>query len=148
MQQPSLASDGRHGDIEVSIADANTHAVRQAFSALNRNDFAALAAAFHREVAWYTPGRSPLAGETSGRNAVLARFARCASDTGETFRMKLKKVLHSRDGRVVAIHLDTGERNGKRLSAGCCTVYDFEDGLILEGRDHFFDLYNWDEFWS
>ncbi len=56
--------------------------------------------------------------------------------------------MQSEDGRVVAVHQDTAERNEKRLNAGGCTVFDIEDGLILEGREHFHDLYHWDEFWS
>jgi len=135
-------------DVRTSIAKANADAVQRAFEALKTNDFAALAGFFHRDASWYVPGRSAVAGEALGRDAVFARFARYASDSGGTFRMSLKKVLHSADGRVVAIHRDSGERNGKQLNAGCCTVFDFEDGLIIEGREHFHDLYNWDEFWS
>jgi ketosteroid isomerase-like protein len=130
------------------IAHANADTVRRAYTALNANDFAALARLFHRDAAWYIPGRSAVAGEVVGRDAVCARFARYVRDTFGTFRMSLKKVLQSADGRVVAIHQDSGERNGQRLHAGCCTVFDFADGLILEGREHFHDLYTWDEFWS
>jgi len=132
----------------MSIADANARAVRRAFAAWSANDFTTLASLFHPDVGWYMPGRSAVAGEALGRDAVFALFARYARETSGTFRASLKKVLQSQDGRVVAIHHDTGERNGRRLSAGGCTVFDFEDGLILEGTEHFHDLYGWDEFWS
>ena len=144
MRQANQGND----DVGTSIADANAEAVRLAFASLNANDFAALTKLFHRDAAWYIPGRSAVAGETLGRDAVFALFAQYARETSGTFRLSLKKVLQSTDGRVVAIHHDSGERNGKRLNAGCCTVFDFEDGLILEGREHFHDLYTWDEFWS
>ncbi len=107
-----------------------------------------MAGLFHPDAAWYTPGRSVVAGEALGREAVFARFAECLRVTGGTFRVSLKEVLQSSDGRVAAIHHDHAERNGKRLNAGCCTVFDFEDGLILEGMEHFHDLHTWDEFWS
>jgi uncharacterized protein len=132
----------------MSITDANAYVVRRAFAAWNKNDFETLARLLHRDVAWYTPGRSVVAGETLGPDAVLAQFLKYAAAPRGTFRASLKKVLQSEDGRVVAIHHDTGERNGKRLDVGCCTVFDLEDGLILEGREHFYDLYHWDEFWS
>ena len=148
MPQGSQAPDSGNDNVGMSIADANAHAVRQAYLALNGNDFAALAKIFHQDAAWYIPGRSAVAGEVLGRDAVFARFTQYSRDTDGTFRMNLKKVLQSADGRVVAIHHDSGERNGKRLNAGCCTVFDFEDGLILEGSEHFHDLYTWDEFWS
>ena len=132
----------------MSIADTNADLVRRAFTALNSNDFETMSGLFHASAAWYTPGRSVVAGEALGRDAVLARFAQYLRATGGTFRVSLKKVLQSTDGRVAAIHHARGERNGKHLNAGCCTVFDFEDDLILEGMEHFHDLYTWDEFWS
>ena len=148
MRQANPESNAENADFRTSIADANADAVRRAFTALNANDFAALGRLFHWDAAWYIPGRSAIAGEALGREAVFARFAQYLRNTGGTFRMSLKKVLQSTDGRVVAIHHDRAERNGKRLNACCCTVFDFEDGLILEGMEHFHDLYTWDEFWS
>jgi ketosteroid isomerase-like protein len=131
-----------------SIAHGHAETVHRVFTALNAHDFPALAKLLHADVAWYIAGRSAVAGEAVGRDAVFARFAHYIRDSSGSFHVSLKKVLHSADGRVVAIHHDSGQRNGKRLNAGCCTVFDFEDGLILEGREHFHDLYHWDEFWS
>ena len=147
MRQASQESQARN-DHPASIADANSHTVRRVFAAWNANDFAALGLLFHPEAVWSTPGRSPVAGEASGSDAALELFVKYARETGGTFRACLRKVLQSQDGRVVAIHHDCAQRKGKSLSAGCCTVFDFEDGLILEGRDHFHDLYSWDDFWS
>ncbi|HEX4997795.1 MAG TPA: nuclear transport factor 2 family protein [Terriglobia bacterium] len=135
-------------DTAPSTANAHVGLVAHAYAALNANNVEILAGLLHPDVSWFTPGRSPAAGEALGRDAVIARFRTYAAETRGTFRMNLRKLLHSRDGRVVAIHHDTGERNGNRLNVGCCTVFDFEDGLILEAREHFFDLYGWDEFWS
>ena len=131
-----------------SIADVNANVVRRAFAALSAKDFETLARLLHREVAWYTPGRSAFAGETLGPGAVVAQFTKYLESTHGTFRSSLRQVLQSEDGRVVAVHQDTAARNEKHLNAGGCTVFDFEDGLILEGREHFHDLYHWDGFWS
>jgi uncharacterized protein len=148
MQQANQGYYAGKDGMAMSIADANAHVVRRAFAALNAKDFEALARLFHREVAWYTPGWSTVAGEALGPDAVVVQFRKYAASTQGTFRSSLRQVLQSEDGRVVAIHQDAGERNGKRLNCGCCTVFDFEDSLILEGREHFHDLYSWDEFWS
>ena len=51
-------------------------------------------------------------------------------------------------GRVVGVHHNSAERNGKVLDTGCCIEFKLEDGRIIHGREHFFDLYNCDEFWS
>jgi ketosteroid isomerase-like protein len=57
-------------------------------------------------------------------------------------------VVADDDGRVVAFHSDSGERNGKRLATDCCIVFELKDCRIASGVEHFFDVYNWDEFWS
>jgi hypothetical protein len=45
-------------------------------------------------------------------------------------------------------HYNCAERNGKRLDVFCCIVIELENGRIIIGREHFYDLYAWDEFWS
>jgi ketosteroid isomerase-like protein len=52
------------------------------------------------------------------------------------------------DGVVVGIHHNSGERNGKHLDVDCCLVFQLKDGRVTDGREHFSDLYAWDEFWS
>ncbi len=46
------------------------------------------------------------------------------------------------------LHHNSPERNGKQLDTDCCIVFELKDGRIISGREHFFDLNNWDEFWS
>jgi len=69
-------------------------------------------------------------------------------ETNGTFKAILKTVAVCDDGRVVGIHHNTGERNGKKLEVDCCIVFEFRDGQILGGKEFFFDLNAWDEFWS
>jgi hypothetical protein len=57
-------------------------------------------------------------------------------------------LLESDDGRVVGVHHNTAARDGKHLDVGCCIVFELKDGRITDGREHFHDLYAWDEFWS
>ena len=52
------------------------------------------------------------------------------------------------DGRVVAIHHNSGERNGKHLDTDCCIVFEIKNGQMVSGREHFYDLHNWDAFWA
>ena len=37
---------------------------------------------------------------------------------------------------------------GKRLDVLCCIVFELENGRIVIGREHFYDLYAWDMLWS
>ena len=49
---------------------------------------------------------------------------------------------------MVGVQRSTAERDGKRLDVGNCIVFELKDGKVVDGREHFNDLYAWDEFWS
>ena len=93
-------------------------------------------------------GRSSIAGDRRGRDAVFGQFGRYAGETGGTFKATLQRVLTDEDGRVIGIHQNTAERNGKQLDVYCCIVFELKDGRLTDGREHFYDLHAWDEFWS
>lgn len=103
---------------------------------------------FDDKASWHTPGLSPLAGSRAGRAAVFTQFGRYGGETRGTFRANVLNVLESEDGRVVGVHHNSAERKGKRLDVLCCIVFELESGRIVIGREHFFDLYAWDQFWS
>jgi uncharacterized protein len=126
----------------------NAGIVRCGYDALWSADRTRLIELFGENVSWHTPGRSPLAGDVVGREAVFARLGRCAAETGGTFRADLKRVLTDEDGRVIGIHHNVAEREGKHLDIYCCIVFELENGRIVDGREHFHDLPAWDEFWS
>ena len=112
----------------------NAAIVRRGYEAFNRGDLTTLAELFGDNVSWHTPGWSPLAGY------VVGRAARSGPD--------LKRVLADEDGRVIGIHHNVAERDGKRLDVYCCIVFELENSRIVDGREHFYDLHAWDEFWS
>ena len=92
--------------------------------------------------------QNPLAGDAVGRNAVFAQFGRYRQGTDGTLRAELKHVLAGDEGRVVAMHHNSGTRAGKRLDVDACIVFESKDGRFLDGREYVFDLHAWDEFWS
>ena len=134
----------------MTMADTaqNTDVVRRGYEAFNTADMEALTRLFAEDSSWHTPGRSPIAGQAQGRDAVFAHFGRYGGETNGTFKADLKQVFQAEDGRVIGLHHNSGERNGKRLDSDCCIVFEVNDGRITSGQEHFFDLHNWDEFWS
>jgi uncharacterized protein len=126
----------------------NAAIVRRAYEAFNTADIATLTKLFDANASWHTPGRGPIAGDRNGRGAVFTQFGRYGGETGGTFRANLLNVLESEDGRVVGVHHNSAQRNGKRLDVLCCIVFELKDGRIVIGREHFYDLYAWDAFWS
>ena len=49
---------------------------------------------------------------------------------------------------MVGIHRSKADRGDKHLDVSDCIVFELKDGRITDGREHFEDLYAWDEFWS
>ncbi len=129
-------------------ADKNLETVRRGYAAFNAGDLDALTGIFAEDAVWHTPGRSSMAGDRKGHAAVFAQFGRYGSETVGTFKATLLHLLRADDGRVVGVHRNTGERNGKRLDVGCCILFEFRDGLVTDGREHIFDVHAWDEFWT
>jgi ketosteroid isomerase-like protein len=137
----------------MSVQDAatrtdNAEVVRRAYAAFNTGDIETLMELLDEDVSWHTPGRSPIAGDYLGRDAVFGQFGRYGGDTGGTFRAELQQLFTADDGRVIGLHHNSATRNGKQLDTACCIVFEVENGRVVSGREHFFDLNNWDEFWS
>jgi uncharacterized protein len=129
-------------------AGRNAAIIARAYEAFNAGDVATLMKLFDENSSWHTPGHRSIAGSRMGRDAVFAQFGRYCGETGGTFRANLLNVLESDDGRVVSVHHNSAERNGKRLDVLCCIVFELQNGRIIIGREHFYDLYAWDAFWS
>jgi ketosteroid isomerase-like protein len=132
----------------VATEHPNAALVRRGYAAFNTADMETLAELFHEDACWHTPGRGPLAGSYQGRDAVFGHFGQYGGLTAGTFRANVQEVLTNEDGTVVGIHQNTAERDGKILDVRCCIVFDIRDGQLVDGREYFFDLHAWDEFWA
>lgn len=126
----------------------NVETVRRGYAAFNAADLKTLSEMFHENASWHTPGRSSLAGDRKGRDAVFAQFGRYGGETGGSFKAELQSAGETDDGRVIAIHRNTAKRNGKQVDILGCLVFEFKDGKILSGTEYPFDVYAWDDFWS
>jgi ketosteroid isomerase-like protein len=126
----------------------NVAIMRRAYEAFNTGDVETLTELFDESAVWHLPGRSSMADDYQGRDATLAYFGRIGQESGGTFRAELQDLTADDDDRVVGIQRSTGDRNGKHLDVGDCIVFQLKDGRITDGREHFEDLYAWDEFWS
>ena len=99
------------------------------------------------DVIWHVPGRSAIAGEHRGIEAVLAYFKRRRRLGDHTFRI----TIHGASlisGRVVQLAGGTAERGGGTLIWETVGVFRVADGRIAECWLVPFDLYAFDEIWS
>jgi Ketosteroid isomerase-related protein len=129
-------------------ADENVAIMQRAYDAFNSADMDTLIEIFDESIVWHLPGRSSMADDYQGRDATLAYFGQLGQETGGTFRAQLERLVGDDDDRVVGIQRSTGDRNGKHLDVSDCIVFQLKDGRVTDGREHFDDLYAWDEFWS
>src|SRR2546429_4418449 len=126
----------------------NVAIMQRAYDAFNSGDINTLTEIFDESAVWHLPGRSAMANDYEGRDATLAYFGQLAQETGGTFRAELLSTLPDDEDRVVGIQRSIAKRNGKHLDVGNCIVFGFKDGRVIDGREHFHDLYAWDEFWA
>jgi len=129
-------------------ADENAAIMRRAYAAFNSADIDTLTELLDESVVWHLPGRSRFADDYQGRDATLAYFGQLGQETGGTFQAELQHVLADDEDRVVGIQRSRAQRNGKHLDVGDCIVFQLKDGRVIDGREHFHDLYAWDEFWG
>lgn len=126
----------------------NAEIVRRAYAAFNAADIQTLTETFDERASWHTPGESSVAGHTKDRAETFAQFGRYLDATGGTFKAELRYVAADDEGRVVGVHHNTGARGQKRLDTDCCITFTLRNGRIVEGKEHFQDQANWDEFWA
>jgi uncharacterized protein len=129
-------------------SDENVAVMRRAYDAFNTGDIDTLTELFDESVVWHLPGHSSMADDYHGRDATLAYFGQIAQETGGTFRAELRHLAADGDDRVVGIQRSTGDREGKHLDVADCIVFELKDGRVTDGREHFENLYAWDDFWS
>jgi ketosteroid isomerase-like protein len=126
----------------------NVATMRRAYEAFNTGDINTLTELFDESAAWHLPGRSRFADDYQGRDATLAYFGQLAQETGGTFQAELQHLLADGEDRVIGIQRSSGDRGGKHLDVDNCIVFQLKNGRITDGREHFHDLYAWDEFWA
>jgi ketosteroid isomerase-like protein len=106
-----------------------------------------LRALLSEDVTWHVPGRSAIAGDHEGIEAVIDYFRRRRDFTSATFHVVVRDVLASGD-RVVAFAGGEAERYGRRHAWETAGVFLVRDGKIAECRLLPFDQYLFDEIWA
>ena len=96
------------------MAHPNEALVRRGYEAFNKGDTQTLREVFDPEIVWHFPGRSVLAGDHRGTDALLGFFGRTMELTAGTFRVELHELVAD-DQHTVGLHLATGERRAGRL---------------------------------
>jgi ketosteroid isomerase-like protein len=99
----------------MSVDPEAVEVVRRFYRAVADRDLAAAAACFDEHAVWALPGRSLIAGEHHGPDAIRDNvLSKVAPLSGGTFSAELVDVAVG-DEHVVAVQHATAEHRGKRL---------------------------------
>ena len=127
--------------------DAYQSLMRRAYEDFERGDLDLLRTVMADEVTWHEPGRSPLAGDYKGPEAVLQFLAELRRRSAGTFRVEVLDVI-SEPERVVVFQRETAEMNGRTLDAIAVLDFEVHHQKITEVTVYQADTYQFDEFWE
>jgi ketosteroid isomerase-like protein len=128
-----------------TVSHPNEELVRRGYDAFSRGDTQTLREVFHPDVVWHAPGRSQLAGDYQGVDAVLGYFGRTMEVTGGTFTVEVHDIVAG-DEHVAGFHVARGEHGGKTLADRSVLVFHVRDGRATEVWQYWGDPYAADEF--
>lgn len=129
------------------MSEQDADVVRSAYKAFNEHDVPALMAAFAPDIVWHQPGRSVLAGDYHGVEAVLGFFGTVGELSEGTFSADLQSVTTG-DGETIAHHIGRGKARGRTLEDHNLMVVRMAGGRMAEVWEHHRDPYDLDEFWG
>src|SRR6185503_17896983 len=113
----------------------NLRLMRRTLDAFSSGDMATLARIFSKDVVWRVPGKSFLAKDYQGHEAVFGFFGHMMQLTGGTFRVESLDML-ANETRGIFVDRLTAERNGRRLDVRLLLHVVIRDDQIVEGIDH------------
>lgn len=105
--------------------------LRRGYKAFADNDVDTLTEIIPEDAVWHAPGRSQLAGDYKGREAIFGYFMKLAELTGGTFKAELVHVVGD-DNYVVALQRTTATVNGKSLDSFDVLVDRMENDKAVE----------------
>ena len=122
----------------------NVARIRDGYAAFAKGDFAALTDLLAEDLVWHQGGRSQLAGDYRGREAVFGYFARLMEVTEGSFHVDVHAVLAD-DEHGVALTVATASRGGRSMTANDADVMHLRDGKVTEFWTSSTDPYAFDE---
>ena len=100
-----------------------------------------------QDVVWHEPGRSCLAGDYKGPEAVLGFLKALKEQSGGTFNIEILEVV-SQPERAVVFQRETAKRGGNVLDVIAAVDFEIHHSKITEVTVYQADTYQFDEFWG
>ncbi len=135
-------------DAEVNeVQHPNIERITKEYRAFAEGNFDSFAEQFAEDAVWHVAGDNPLAGDYSGRDAILGFLRQLAEDTHESFLLEVHDILANDKHTVVLAHV-TVNRDGDVYSADEVHVFCTDrKGLIIEAWGFTSDPSGGGKFW-
>lgn len=127
--------------------NAHDALVRRLYQDFELGDLDLLRVVLSDAVVWHEPGRSPLAGDYEGPEAVLALLRELKARSEGTFAIEVLDIIDEPE-RVVVFQRETATRDKLRLDALAVVDFEIHHGKITEVTVYHGDIYHFDEFWA
>jgi uncharacterized protein len=121
--------------------------VRRVYRDFEVGDLDLLRVVMGDDVVWHEPGRSPLAGDYKGPEAVLGFLGALRDRSDGTFRVEILDVVHEPE-RAVVFQRETATRGDKVLDTVAAVDFEIHHQKITEVTVYHSDCYLFDEFWA
>ncbi len=129
------------------VEDAYESVVRRAYQDFESGDLDLLGTVMAQDVVWHEPGRSSLAGDYKGPEAVLGFLRRLKEQSGGTFNIEILEVV-SQPERAVVFQRETAKRESNVLDVIAAVDFEIHHSKITEVTVYQADSYQFDEFWE
>lgn len=125
----------------------NEKLIRHAYELFATGDIDLLRVVLADDAVWHQPGRSPVAGDYKGPQAILGFLRTLQERSGGTFKVDIVDVLAESE-RAVVLQEETARRDGKELDVIAAIDFEIHHGKATEVTVYHADMYRFDEFWS
>jgi uncharacterized protein len=122
----------------------NAIRIRDGYAAFAKGDLAVLNDLFAEDLVWHQGGRSRLAGDYRGRDAVYELFGKLIEVTHGTFHMDLEAAF-ANDELGVALVIASSSVDGRSVTAREAHIIRMRDGKVAEFWYTSTDQYAFDE---
>jgi uncharacterized protein len=129
------------------VENAYESVVRRAYQDFESGDLDLLGTVMAQDVVWHEPGRSSLAGDYKGPEAVLGFLKRLKEQSGGTFNVEILEVV-SQPERAVVFQRETAKRETNVLEVIAAVDFEIHHSKITEVTVYQADSYQFDEFWE
>lgn len=125
----------------------NLDLLRRGYTAYGSGDLDAINELFADDVVWHIAGRSPLAGDYTGKEQVFGFFARLQELSDGTSKIEVHDLLANDEHGVVLV-TESATRGGRSHEGSATHVFHLREGKVTEFWDAQTDQYAADEFWA